>query len=86
MIRRCSAGRWRACTASPTGSCGPIPARGARATGHLAGGMAAALPYLDEFVAGHSLAALEQLATALARPSRRGGPGRLVNRTGAVPQ
>jgi uncharacterized protein with von Willebrand factor type A (vWA) domain len=29
--------------------------------------MAAALPYLDEFVAGHSLAALEQVAAAIAR-------------------
>ncbi|MDP9335720.1 MAG: VWA domain-containing protein, partial [Actinomycetota bacterium] len=28
----------------------------------LAGGMAAALPYVDEFVEGHSLAALERLA------------------------
>ncbi|MBO0889872.1 MAG: VWA domain-containing protein, partial [Acidothermales bacterium] len=31
-------------------------------------GMAAALPYVDEFVAGHSLAALEQVAAAVARP------------------
>jgi uncharacterized protein with von Willebrand factor type A (vWA) domain len=33
----------------------------------LAQGMAAALPYLDEFVEGHSLAALEQVAAAIAR-------------------
>jgi hypothetical protein len=33
----------------------------------LAAGMAAALPYIDEFVEGHSLAALEQLNTVLAR-------------------
>lgn len=33
----------------------------------LARGMAAALPHVDEFVAGHSLAALEELATVIAR-------------------
>jgi uncharacterized protein with von Willebrand factor type A (vWA) domain len=33
----------------------------------LAQGMAAALPYVDEFVEGHSLAALEQLAQVIAR-------------------
>ena len=33
----------------------------------LARGMAAALPYLDEFVEGHSLRALEELATAINR-------------------
>ena len=37
----------------------------------LAQGMAAALPYVDEFVEGHSLAALEQLATVLAEPRGR---------------
>jgi uncharacterized protein with von Willebrand factor type A (vWA) domain len=30
--------------------------------------MAAALPYLDEFVAGHSLSALEQLVRVIAQP------------------
>lgn len=33
----------------------------------LARGMAAALPYVDEFVAGHSMAALEELAEVIAR-------------------
>jgi uncharacterized protein with von Willebrand factor type A (vWA) domain len=33
----------------------------------LAQGMAAALPYVDEFVEGHSLAALEQVADAISR-------------------
>jgi uncharacterized protein with von Willebrand factor type A (vWA) domain len=33
----------------------------------LARGMAAALPYVDEFVEGHSLASLEQLAEVIAR-------------------
>lgn len=33
----------------------------------LAGGMAAALPFVDEFVEGHSLASLEELAAVLAR-------------------
>ncbi len=32
----------------------------------LAGGMAAALPYVDEFVEGHAVASLEQLAAVLA--------------------
>jgi uncharacterized protein with von Willebrand factor type A (vWA) domain len=31
-----------------------------------AGGMAAALPHVDDFVSGHSLAALERLATLVA--------------------
>ncbi|MDQ6648514.1 MAG: VWA domain-containing protein [Actinomycetota bacterium] len=38
----------------------------------LAGGMAAALPYVDDFVAGHSLAALERLAAVVAG-GRSGG-------------
>ena len=33
----------------------------------LAQGMAAALPYVDEFVEGHSLAALEELASVISR-------------------
>ncbi len=33
----------------------------------LARGMAAALPYVDEFVEGHSLASLEELARVVAR-------------------
>jgi uncharacterized protein len=33
----------------------------------LAQGMAAALPYVDEFVEGHSLAALERVAEAISR-------------------
>lgn len=32
----------------------------------LAAGMAAALPYVDDFVEGHSIAALERLATVVA--------------------
>jgi uncharacterized protein with von Willebrand factor type A (vWA) domain len=32
----------------------------------LAGGMAAALPYVDDFVTGHSFAALEELVTVIA--------------------
>lgn len=37
----------------------------------LAGGMAAAWPYCDAVVSGHSLAAIDQLAAALADPVRR---------------
>jgi uncharacterized protein with von Willebrand factor type A (vWA) domain len=36
----------------------------------LAQGLAAALPYVDEFVEGHSLAALEQVAAAIGRDRR----------------
>jgi uncharacterized protein with von Willebrand factor type A (vWA) domain len=36
----------------------------------LAQGMAAALPYVDEFVTGHSLAALEELVAVIAAPAR----------------
>jgi uncharacterized protein with von Willebrand factor type A (vWA) domain len=43
------------------------PHRGKAGYVPLAGGMAAALPYLDEFVAGHSLAALEELVGVIAR-------------------
>lgn len=39
----------------------------------LARGMAAALPYVDHFVEGHSLAAMEELATVIATNSMRGG-------------
>jgi uncharacterized protein with von Willebrand factor type A (vWA) domain len=37
------------------------PHRGKAGYAPLVAGMAAALPYLDDFVAGHSLEALEQL-------------------------
>jgi uncharacterized protein with von Willebrand factor type A (vWA) domain len=43
------------------------PHRGKAGYAPLAGGMAAALPYLDDFVAGHSLAALEELVEVIAR-------------------
>jgi uncharacterized protein with von Willebrand factor type A (vWA) domain len=43
------------------------PHRGKPGYAPLAGGMAAALPHLDEFVAGHSLAALEHLVEVIAR-------------------
>jgi uncharacterized protein len=58
----------------------------------LTAGMAAALPYVDEFVAGHSLAAMEELAARIATtpgPRRRRRPppraGRTPGRTGPVP-
>jgi uncharacterized protein with von Willebrand factor type A (vWA) domain len=43
------------------------PHRGKSGYAPLAAGMAAALPFLDEFVAGHSLAALEELVGVIAR-------------------
>jgi uncharacterized protein with von Willebrand factor type A (vWA) domain len=38
----------------------------------LARGMAAALPYVDEFVEGHNLDALEQLAAIIGRTGGKG--------------
>ena len=38
----------------------------------LAQGMAAALPYVDHFVEGHSLVAMEELASVIAGASRHG--------------
>ena len=47
----------------------------------LTGGMAAALPHCDELVSGHSVAALRQLADAIAGPgARRRLPARTVTR------
>jgi uncharacterized protein with von Willebrand factor type A (vWA) domain len=43
------------------------PHRGKAGYAPLAGGMAAALPYLDDFVAGHSVAALQELVEVIAR-------------------
>jgi uncharacterized protein len=43
----------------------------------LARGMAAALPYVDDFVEGHSVAALEELARVIAQTE---APGRLIPR------
>jgi uncharacterized protein len=43
------------------------PHRGKTGYQPLAAGMAAALPYLDEFVAGHNLAALEDLVKVISR-------------------
>ena len=41
------------------------PRKAAPGYAPLAGGMAAALPYCDAFVSGHSLAALEQVVAAV---------------------
>jgi uncharacterized protein len=43
----------------------------------VAGGMAAALPHVDEFVSGHSLAALERLAVLVAGARQPGLAGRI---------
>jgi hypothetical protein len=47
------------------------PHRGKPGYEPVAGGMAAALPYVDDFVAGHSLAALEELVRVIAAPRTR---------------
>ena len=43
------------------------PHRGKTGYEPLAGGMAAALPYVDDFVAGHTVAALEALARVISQ-------------------
>ena len=49
------------------------PRKAAPGYAPLAGGMAAALPHVDDFVEGHSLAAYEHLAAVvLGRPTSRG--------------
>lgn len=50
----------------------------------LARGMAAALPYIDEFVEGHSLGALESLAAAITRSASEDRPRTLPGPTGEV--
>lgn len=50
----------------------------------LAAGMAAALPHVDTFVAGHSLAALEDLSALLATVSDAGGTTRPSPRSSAA--
>jgi uncharacterized protein len=47
------------------------PLKAAPGYAPLAGGMAAALPYVDDFVEGHSLASLEALAQVVAGKMRR---------------
>jgi uncharacterized protein with von Willebrand factor type A (vWA) domain len=47
------------------------PHRGKAGFAPLTAGMAAALPHVDEFVAGHSLAAFEELAAVLSREGSR---------------
>lgn len=46
----------------------------------VARGMAAALPFVDDFVEGHSIASLEALAAAVDHSSRGGGPTSPVRR------
>jgi uncharacterized protein len=51
------------------------PRKAAPGYAPLVGGMAAALPFCDAFVSGHSLAALEQVVAAVAEPApSRGSP------------
>ena len=45
----------------------------------LARGMAAAMPYIDDFVEGHSLDALRELTAVIARDSRDSNEMRKVN-------
>jgi uncharacterized protein with von Willebrand factor type A (vWA) domain len=47
------------------------PRKGQPGFAPLAGGLAAALPHVDDFVEGHSLAALERLARVVAGASGR---------------
>ena len=67
--------RWRrrcgGCAGWRTGSCGSTRGRPHPATRRWSAGMAAALPYCDAFVSGHSLAALEQVVAAVAEERPR---------------
>ena len=47
------------------------PLKGSPEYQPLAGGMRAALPYVDRFVAGHNLASLEELGSLLGKIERR---------------
>jgi uncharacterized protein len=61
------------------------PRKGQTGYQPLATGMAAALPYCDDFVAGHSLAALEELAAVVrntAAPGSRAVRGAVLRRQG----
>jgi uncharacterized protein with von Willebrand factor type A (vWA) domain len=49
------------------------PLKGSSSYEPLAGGMQAALPFVDRFVAGHNLASLEELAVLLSGLQRRHG-------------
>ena len=63
--------RWRGCRGWRTGSSGPTRAPRSPRYRPLVGGMAAAWPYCDAVVSAHRLAALPELAAALADPVRR---------------
>ena len=71
--RRCSASRWAACPPRAPGRVGQ-PAQGRHGFEPPAAGLAAALPHVDDFVSGHSIAALEDLADVV-RGRRRERPG-----------
>ena len=62
--RRC---RWPGCAGSRTGSIWVNPHRGKAGYEPLQGGVVAALPYCDDFLAGHSLATFADLTEAIAR-------------------
>ena len=73
-LRRLGAGRpraswpsrWRGCPGRPSRGVGE-PAEGVARLRAAGPGMAAALPYVDDFVEGHSLAALEELAQVISK-------------------
>jgi uncharacterized protein with von Willebrand factor type A (vWA) domain len=48
------------------------PRRAAAGYQPLVGGMAAALPHVDAFVSGHSVAALDEVLAAIGDDGRRG--------------
>jgi uncharacterized protein with von Willebrand factor type A (vWA) domain len=77
--RSCSASRCSACSGWPTGGL-VQPAQGRPGLRPRRGGMAAALPHVDDFVEGHSLAAYEHLAQVVLGRRREGGSVRDVAR------
>ena len=60
-------GRWSGCAGWPTASCGSTRAWRPRASAPVAGGMAAALPHVDELLSGHTALALDDVVEAIGR-------------------
>ena len=63
----CWPSRCSVCSGWPTGRCGSTRLKASPGYAPLAAGMAAALPYVDEFVEGHSLDSLQKLAEVISR-------------------
>ena len=65
--RRCSASRWRGCSGSPTASCGSTRTAARPATSRCRAASRPRCRTVDDFVAGHSLAAFAELVEVVGR-------------------